>query len=179
MASHEVDISINIINRKEIFSRHQHLAPIEHLIIGSTAEVDGEHFGTADYFGLLKTGQPIDSRFFMPPAVIEKGHSGIDSVNEIRKPIRLGGLLNCFTLDQADLMIANPSLVPSFFPGELKQDGQIANKFMVGIVDTKTGEITRPDLLDKLILNETFAEFYKIRRVEDYILIVLKEENEI
>lgn len=164
---------------KEKFSRHSHLAPVEHIIIGSTAEVDGKSFGTVDYFGLLKAQQDVDPKFFIPPAVLGKGPQSVTAVNEIRSPIHLDGSLNCFTLDQVDLMIDHPGLVPSFFPGELDENGYVANEFKVGIVDTKTGKLVHPELLDKLILNETFAEFYKIKRVEDYIMIVPKEHDEV
>jgi len=155
---------------REHFDTHRNLAPYEHIVIGSTVEVEGGTFGSEDFFRTIREGG-FGEVYRKPPIA----RDGVEQASNIRRGVHLDGALNLFTVEQVDIMFDFPGASPAYFPGELDKDGLVGDSFRVAIVDTKSGEIILPELLERLELNKEFVEGgFEIHREEDYIVVAPK-----
>lgn len=162
-----MEVTNTIEKESENFSTHKYLAPIEHIVIGSTTIVAGKTFGTEDFIRKIGEGG-LGSDYRIPPTV---GTEGVEAVIANRAAVHLDGALALFTVAQVDVMFDLPNAAPSFFLGQLDEYGLVGDSFKVGIINTKTGELDHPELLDKLILNDNFAKFFTMNRNDNYYII--------
>ncbi len=165
-----MEVTNGIDKDKESFDTHRHLAPAEHVVIGSTAKVGDGTFGSLDFFRIIEEGG-ITEEYRRPPAVKD---GGVEAANNVRKKAYLAGALAPFTIDQVDIMFAYPHTSQAFFPGPLSEKGLIGEDFKVAIVDTETDEIVHPELLDKLALTGKWVTTYEINHQGDHVLVTPK-----
>lgn len=160
------------------FNRKEGLAPIEHILIGSSTSYKGKLFVSQTFREEVHRLGKIPEEMLIPAGIVQD-RSKFGEIKKTReKSIPVAGMLNFLSNSQIDLSLEE-GVSPGIEFGPLDESGRVVPSWKIFLVNS-AGEIdsSPKHIKEVLSLDEKFDDFFELapNKEEDALYLNIKPE---